>query len=133
MVGRKKSAIIVAEKNITAINSRTSKHFVVKRIRGIDLPRVSIIFGRKYFSVARSDNIIPPSVLPCCSKIIIDHSIGGICIQNVPQTIPGYGMLDIKPGKTLTILDDASIINLQPSLLSNAKFCTTRCSIYLHY
>ncbi|MCW3108948.1 MAG: zinc metalloprotease [Segetibacter sp.] len=49
-----------------------------------------------------SNNAIPPSILPSCYEIIINHQVGGECILNVPQTILG-GKITVAPGKKFTV------------------------------
>ena len=49
-----------------------------------------------------SNNIIPPSVLPACSHIIIDPPAGEECILNVSQTV--------SPGAKITVMQDKKFL-----------------------
>lgn len=50
-----------------------------------------------------SNNTIPPSPLPSGATITINHSVGGQCILNVPQTISSGAGIIVNSGKNLVV------------------------------
>ncbi len=50
-----------------------------------------------------SNNTIPPSPLPSGATITINHTVGGQCILNVPQTISAGASIIVNSGKNLVV------------------------------
>lgn len=50
-----------------------------------------------------SNNTVPPSPLPSGATITINHSAGGQCILNVPQTISSGAAIVVNAGKNLVV------------------------------
>lgn len=55
------------------------------------------------------NNTIPPSPLPTGSSIIIDHTVGGQCILNNPQTLSAGSTLTVNSGKNLVLQSSLEI------------------------
>lgn len=51
-----------------------------------------------------SNNAIPPAILPACSEIVINPTIGGECVLNVPQIISAGAKLTVVSNKKFIIM-----------------------------
>ena len=103
---RARSSVFNGTDACTSFGSGETEDYVINIIAP-----VYTFTGTGNWSVANnwSNNKMPPANLPAGSTIVIDHTAGGQCVLNTPQTIAAGATLTVFTGKNLIIAGGLTI------------------------